>query len=130
MDTAALSLEARDFYSAFEMISLKPFKGEGFFRDLLAANSWAGTIFPNFFRAALDGQNSGNRTSPASGSRLIEATARMIHRPYLRYRLPQGTGVELSDHVVRLHATDHRSRLRGLFQDALQRTGLEAPPWI
>lgn len=54
----------------------------------------------------------------------------MIHRSYLRHRLPAGTGVELSDHVVRLHATDHRPRLRRLFLDALASLNIEAPPWI
>lgn len=54
----------------------------------------------------------------------------MIHRSYLRHRLDPGPGVELSDHVVRLHATDHRPRLRGEFLDALTKLGIEAPQWI
>jgi len=130
VDATAQAMPGRDFYGAFELVSLKPIKGEDAFVDLLRANSWVDPIFPNFLPSRLHGQNSVNRTVAAPRGRLLEATARMIHRPYLRYRLPNTTGVELSDHAVRLHATDHRTRLRGLFQDALQNIGVEAPPWI
>lgn len=130
VDATAQALPWRDFYGAFELVSLKPMGGEEAFCDLLRANPWVEPIFPNFLPSRLHGQNSANRTVAAPRGRLVEATARMIHRPYLRYRLPNTTGVELSDHVVRLHATDHRTRLRGLFQDALQNIGVEAPSWI
>ena len=130
VDTTAQALPWRDFYGAFELISLRPIKGEDAFADLLSANPWIEPIFPNFGRSRLHGQNPGNRNSEPPGGRLLEAAARMILRPYLRYRLPDRTGVELSDHVVRLHATDHRSRIRGLFQDALHNLGMEAPSWI
>ena len=131
VDATAQAMPWRDFYGAFELITLKPVKGEEAFDDLLRANPWIEPLFPNFLSSRLHGQNSTHRTHAASpGGRLLEITARMIHRPYLRYRLPDTTGVELSDHVVRLHATDHRTRLRGLFQDALQNIGVEAPSWI
>lgn len=131
VDATAQAMPWRDFYGAFEVISLRPFKGEEAFDDLLAANPWIESLFPNFLSSRLHGQNPAHRTTAASpGGRLLETTARMIHRPYLRYRLPKSTGVELSDHVVRLHATDHRTRLRGLFKDALQNIGVEAPSWI
>ncbi len=130
VDATAQALPWRDFYGAFELVSLKPLRGEAAFSDLLRANSWVEPIFPNFLPSRLHGQNPPNRTVAAPRGRLLEVTARMIHRPYLRYRLPNTTGVELSDHVVRLHATDHRTRLRGLFQDALQNIGVEAPSWI
>ena len=131
VDATAQAMPWRDFYGAFEVISLRPFKGEERFDGLLAANPWIESLFPNFLSSRLHGQNSPNRTHLASpGGRLLETTARMIHRPYLRYRLPKSAGVELSDHVVRLHATDHRTRLRGLFKDALQNIGVEAPSWI
>jgi hypothetical protein len=131
VDATAQAMPWRDFYGAFELITLKPFKGEEAFDDLLGANPWIEPLFPNFLSSRLHGQNPANRTNVASpGGRLLETTARMIHRPYLRYRLPDTAGVELSDHVVRLHATDHRTRLRGLFQDALQNIGVEAPSWI
>jgi len=130
VDATAQALPWRDFYGGFELISLKPLKGEEAFSELLAANPWIEPIFPNFLPSGVSGQNPGTRTALPSRGRLLEATARMIHRPYLRYRLPESTGVELSDHVVRLHATDHRPRIRGLFQDALHSIGLEAPSWI
>ena len=130
VDSSTQSLPWRDFYGAFELISLRPFAGQGAFSDLLDHNKWAEPMFPNFFRARLRGQNPANKTPAAPGGKLLEATARMIHRPYLRSRLSKGSGVELSDHVVRLHSTDHRDRLRNLFQDALDRLGVEAPPWI
>ena len=130
VDATAQSLPGRDFYGAFELISLKPLKGEDALAGLLEQNQWAQPMFPNFFRARLHGQNPGNKPLTASGGKLLEATARMIHRPYLRRRLPGSSGIELSDHVVRLHSTDHRDRLRGLFQDALKNIGVEAPPWI
>lgn len=130
VDVTAQALPWRDFYGGFELISLKPLSSEAAFADLIAANGWIEPMFPNFLPSRLHRQNSSNRILTASRGNLLEATARMIQRPYLRHRLPQGTGVELSDHVVRLHATDHRARLRGLFQDALQKIGMEAPPWI
>ena len=130
VDATAQALPWRDFYGAFELISLKTFKGEEAFCDLLRENPWVEPLFPNFLPSRLHGQNSVNRTVDPPRGRLLEATARMIHRSYLRYRLPDSTGVELSDHVVRLHATDHRTRLRGLFQDALRNIGVEAPSWI
>jgi len=131
IDVTAQALPRRDFYGAFEAISLRPFKGEDAFDDFLRANSWIDSLFPNFLSSRLHGQNSGNPTHAAPrGGRLLEITARMIHRPYLRYRLPESSGVELSEHVIRLHATDHRPRLRKLFQDALQNIGVEAPSWI
>lgn len=130
VDESALALPWRDFYGAFEMISLKPLHGDEAFKALLAANPWAEPLFPNFFRSRLHGQNPPHTHPRPSGRHILEAAARMIHRPYLRYRLPRGTGVELSDHVVRLHATDHRTRLRGLFRDALRNIGMEAPSWI
>ena len=131
VDTTAQAMPWRDFYGAFELITLRPFKGEPAFDELLQANPWIGPLFPNFLSSRLNGQNPANRTNPASqGRRLLENTARMIHRPYLRYRLPDTSGVELSDHVVRLHATDHRTRVRGLFQDALLNIGVKAPSWI
>lgn len=130
VDATAQSLPGGDFYSAFELVTLRPIAGERGYADLLRANPWAGTIFPNFVPAGLGGQNHGNLTTPTRAGQLLEATARMIHRPYLRSRLPKGAGVELSEHLVRLHATDHRPRVRGLFKQALDRMGLEAPPWI
>jgi hypothetical protein len=130
VDETAQGLPWRDFYGAFELISLKPLGEEQGTADLLDANPWVKPIFPNFLPARNSGQNPPNQKNDASGGSLLEAAARMIQRPYLRYRLPPSTGVELSDHVVRLHTTDHRTRLRALFQDALQRIGMEAPPWI
>ncbi|MBK5257240.1 MAG: hypothetical protein JJE39_14530 [Vicinamibacteria bacterium] len=130
VDATALALPWRDFYSGLELISLRPFKGAHVFGDLLRENLWIDPIFPNFLQSRPNRQNPGNQTSTVSGGRLLEATAKMIQQPYLRKRLPPGTGVELSNHVIRLHATDHRPRLRGLFQEALQNIGLEAPAWI
>lgn len=130
VDESAQALPWRDFYGGYELISLKPLTPEGGFDHLLAANPWVDSMFPNFPLSRGRGQNLSSQNSRSPGSRLLEATARMIQRPYLRYRLPPSTGVELSDHVVRLHTTDHRTRLRGLFQDALLSIGMEAPPWI
>lgn len=130
VDVTAQALPWRDFYGGYELISLKPLTPEGGFDDLLAANLWVDSIFPNFLPSRGRSQNLPNQKSRSPRSRLLEATARMIQRPYLRYRLPSSRGVELSDHVVRLHTTDHRTRLRGLFQDALLNIGMEAPPWI
>jgi hypothetical protein len=129
VDESAQALPWRDFYGAFELISLRPIRGEEALAGLLGANRWAEPLFPNFFQSRLNGQNLSHIKPQSRRPSLLEVAARMIHRPYLRYRLPQGSGVELSDHVVRLHATDHRTRLRGLFRDALQRTGMEAPSW-
>ena len=130
VDVTAQALPWRDFYGGYELISLKPLTPEGGFDDLLAANPWVESMFPNFLPSRSHSQNPPNQKSRSPRSRLLEATARMIQRPYLRYRLPSSRGVELSDHVVRLHTTDHRTRLRGLFQDALLNIGMEAPPWI
>ncbi len=130
VDETAQALPWRDFYGAFELISLRPLTGEQGFDDLLSANRWLEAIFPNFLPSRIRGQNPPNQKLTSPGSPLLEAAARMIQRPYLRYRLPQSTGVELSDHVVRLHTTDHRTRLRALYRDALQTIGMEAPPWI
>jgi hypothetical protein len=130
VDESAQGLPWRDFYGGYELISLKPLTSEAGLEDLLAANPWVDSMFPNFPPSRGRSQNPPNQNSRSPGSRLLEVTARMIQRPYLRYRLPSSTGVELSDHVVRLHTTDHRTRLRGLFQDALLSIGMEAPPWI
>jgi hypothetical protein len=130
VDETAFALPWRDFYGAFELVSLKPFKGEQVFDGLLSANSWAEPMFPNFFNSRVRVQNPPNQENAPESGPPLEAAARMILRPYLRSRLPVSSGVELSDHVVRLHATDHRGRLRGLFQDALNNIGVEAPPWI
>ena len=130
VDETAMALPWRDFYGGFELTSLRPFKGERVFAALLSENSWAEPMFPNFFNSGVHGQNPHNKETAAPGGRLLEAASRMILRPYLRSRLPVSSGVELSDHVVRLHATDHRGRLRELFQDALNNIGVEAPPWI
>jgi hypothetical protein len=131
VDPTAQALPWRDFYGAFEVISLKPFKGEAAFAEFLAANPWIDSLFPNFLSARLSRQNSANPTPAASpGGRLLENMSRMILRPYLRYRLPEGSGVELSEHSVRLHANDHRPGLRGRFRDALLNIGVEAPSWI
>jgi hypothetical protein len=131
VDVTAQSLPWRDFYGGFEAISLRPFKGEEGFGDFLRANPWIDSLFPNFLSARCSGQNPPTRTDQASpGGRLLEITARMITRPYLRYRLPEGPGVELSEHAVRLHITDHRPGLRGRLRDALQNLGVEAPSWI
>lgn len=130
VDETAQTLPWRDFYGGFELISLKPLTVEQGFDDLLSANRWVDPIFPNFLPSRIRGQNPPNQKLTSPGSPLLEAAARMIQRPYLRYRLPQSTGVELSDHVVRLHTTDHRTRLRAHYRDALQTIGMEAPPWI
>ena len=130
VDETALALPWRDFYGAFELISLRPLGAEQGIGPLLDANPWVEPIFPNFLLSRSRAQNPPNQKIGPSGGSVLEAAARMIQRPYLRYRLPASAGVELSDHVVRLHTTDHRTRLRGLFQDALLRIGMEAPPWI
>ena len=130
VDVTAQALPARDFYAAFELISLRALKGEQALVELLDANSWAKEIFPNFLPSAVHGQNPPHTPTRVPGRRLLEAAARMIHRPYLRHRLPESPGVELSDHVIRLHANDHRARIRGHFQDALHNIGVEAPSWI
>lgn len=130
VDESAQALPWRDFYGGYELISLKPLTADDGFDELLTENLWVDPMFPNFLPSRGRGQNPLNPKERSPGSRLLEVTARMIQRPYLRYRLPSSTGVELSDHVVRLHTTDHRTRLRGLFQDALLNIGMEAPPWI
>lgn len=130
VDETAQALPWRDFYGGFELISLKPLRSEEAFDELLGKNAWVEPMFPNFLPSRVNRQNPENRIPKAARGQLLEAAARMIQRPYLRYRLPKSSGVELSDHVVRLHTTDHRPRLRGLFQDALQKIGMEAPPWI
>ncbi len=130
VDSTAQALPWRDFYGGFELISLKTLKGEEALAELLWANDWAEPMFPNFFQSRLRGQNVRKTIPTPSKGQLLETAARMIQRPYLRHRLPPSSGIELSDHVVRLHATDHRSRLRGLFQDALRTLGMPAPPWI
>ena len=129
VDEQALALPWKDFYGAYELTSLKPFKGSPWMSTLVAANPWVETIFPNFHFSTDDGQNPLNQDIGGSG-RALEFLARMIQRTYLHYRLPQGSGVELSEHVVRLHTRDHRDRLRASFAAALHKTGLEAPPWI
>ena len=129
VDETALELPWRDFYGGFELISLKPLRGREWIQKIGRANPWVDSIFPNFLLSAESGQNPVTEFSPGPSPGL-EFLARMIHRSYLRYRLPAGSGVELSDHVVRLHTRDHRVRLKGLFQDALQRIGMELPPWI
>lgn len=130
VDVTAQALPWRDFYGGFELISLRPLTPESGLDELLAANPWVELLFPNFLPSRDRGQNPPNPDIRRPGNRLLEVTARMIQRPYLRHLLPPSDGVELSDHVVRLHSTDHRARLRGLFQDALQTIGMEAPPWI
>lgn len=130
VDVRAQELPWRDFYGGFELISLKVLRGEEGFDDLVAANPWVEKMFPNFFRSRVHGQNPCNKNLDVSRGRVLEATARMIQRSYLRYRLPNTPGVELSNRVIRLHTSDHRERLRGLFKDALRNIGMEAPSWI
>ena len=121
VDSTAQALPWRDFYGGFELISLKPLTGESAFDELVAANPWVEPMFPNFFRSRPRVQNSAQQFQTSPSGSFLEAASRMIYRPYLRHRLPKGSGIELDDHVVRLHATDHRDRLRSRFQVALER---------
>ena len=130
VDTSALRLPGSDYYSAFELISLRPFAGASALSDLWNANGWAREVFPNFVPDGVRGQNAAQPEKPSARPHLLEATARMIHRPYLRRRLPRSAGVELSANAVRLHSTDHRPVVTRRFREALGELGLEAPPWI
>lgn len=132
VDETAAEFQERDFYTAFELVSLKPLDtpaSSGYAR-LLQSNLWASEIFPNFFRSGLVVQNPRHTVELAGRPTLLERASRMIYKTYLKNRLPKGPGIELGDRVVRLHTNDHRARLRAEFQRVLAPLGVEAPPWI
>jgi hypothetical protein len=111
----ALALPERDRFTAAELVGLRPLAGGDTYRRFVAANAWVADRHPNFVAAH---EREAEAVAPRAGGRRLEAlldvlgaglferAVRSVLRAYLRGRV-RGSGVDLSDGRLKLHAHDH-----------------------
>jgi hypothetical protein len=144
VDERASALEHRDFYTAYELISLRPLDpsmAEAHAR-LLDANAWARVVFPNFFDR-FEGRLESARFGPSPGAwqnprqaksvppaPYRERASRMIYRTYLSHRLGRTSDLYLGDRVIRLHPQSRRDEVHRRFSSRLAQLEVPVPRWI
>jgi len=128
VDEDALDLPERDLFTGAEIVGMKPLAGRGAYRRFVAANDWAGPLFPNFFAsyeseaAALPEAGAPRwleKILELGGAPFVEAVARRLLGAHLERKARSAPGVVLARHRLKLHTQDHRPRLMGLFSSAL-----------
>ncbi len=118
VDETALTLPEQDYYTAHQVIHLRPVVGYDPYLAFWAANPWVTRLFPNAHPWPLEGT-----AGPRVGSRWLERALDGLGGPLwnrvglwlLRWWLRPKTGPEsalrLTPHVLKLHLRDYRQRI-------------------
>lgn len=132
VDEEAEALPETDWFTAAEIVGMKPLAGREAYRRFVSANAWAARHFPNFFGLyESEGEDVPEVRCPRAVERLLdlvaapllEGVSRRLLGSYLRWRMRGAPGVVLTPHRLKLHTLDHRSRFSALFAAALREAG-------
>jgi hypothetical protein len=129
----ALAFEPPDLFTASQVINLKPLTGDALFREIVAANPFVRTHYPNFHLPDSGGlgirQSSVLRACKRVAevaflwpSAFVEGMCRRGYRQYLRGRASTWESpdqVTLGDTVLKLHTRSHRARVMREFDRAV-----------
>jgi hypothetical protein len=131
VDEGALHIPARDFFTAHQVLTLKPVYGLGVYERFVRENAWVKEHFPNFtphreetpFRAREGRMKRGIERLLTKGGDGMEEAVRGLYGRYLRRRLgPSGgrSGVVLTPHRLQLNVVDHKGEVARRFEEALK----------
>lgn len=130
----SLVFEPQDFYTASQIIGMKPITGTDTFRAILDANPFVRTFFPNYHAPARGhvaiAQGRLFRRGRAAVEVLLTPVAALVERlcrwsygTYLRRRAPSWQSpeqVELGVDRLKLHTRSHRHEILHRFDAAVQ----------
>ncbi len=133
VDEGALHIPARDFFTAHQVLTLKPVYGLDVYERFVRENAWVRDHFPNFtphleetpFRVREGRMKRGMERLLARGWDGVEEAIRGLYGRYLRRRLrPSGEreGVVLTPHRLQLNVVDHKGEVARRFEEALKAT--------
>lgn len=134
---SALALEQSDWFTANQVIALRPVDGRPVFEALLDANPFVRRWFPNAEpAAAFPTLPTGSRMMRLTVERMLrpvgtwlERTCRWIYEGHLRHReatWPSPGQVRLSADVLKLHTRSHRESILARHAALLEAAGLSA----
>ncbi len=118
IDETALTLPEQDYYTAHQVIHLRPVVGYDHYLAFWAANPWVARLFPNAHPWPPEGP-----ALPKVGSRWLEWVLDVLGGPFwnwvglwlLRWWLRSKAGPEsalrLTPHVLKLHLHDYRKHV-------------------
>ena len=152
VDEGALHIPARDFFTAHQILTLKPVYGLRVYERFVRENAWVKAHFPNLepyseetpFRVREGRVKRGIERLLARGWDGVEEAVRGLYGRYLRRRLrPSGEreGVILTPHRLQLNVVDHKGEVARRFEEALKTSppspllkergeGQVAPPFL
>lgn len=131
VDEEALHVPARDFFTAHQILALKPVYGLRVYERFVRENEWVRTHFPNLTPCREETPFAAPecRTKRVVERLLarwwngVEETIRGLYGRYLRRRLrPSGerSGVILTPHRLQLNVVDHKGEIVRRFEEALK----------
>jgi hypothetical protein len=134
LDEAALCLPEHDWFTAAEIVGLRPLAGGEAHRRFVEANGWLASRFPNFFEARALLASLPPAGAPAWLERLLDLgpaplferlARRVLGRHFRRQWGEQREGVRLSSSRLKLHPVDHGPRLRAAFDRSVRDLGCD-----
>lgn len=109
----------RDFYTAHQIISLKPYKDNGALGLFIFRNGWVNNFFPNF-RVRMTNYKS--RTFVYSIFLPINLIIMNFYKIIYRVKLKGKNGsLYFTSHSIKLHSNDHREKIIRLFNKEWER---------
>ncbi|MSS73735.1 MAG: glycosyltransferase family 1 protein [Candidatus Latescibacteria bacterium] len=131
VDEEALRVPARDFFTAHQILALKPVYGVQVYERFVRENAWVKAHFPNFtpylketpFPVREGRMKRVAERLLARGWDGVEEVIRSVYGRYLRRKVatPGGrSGVSLSPHRLQLNVVDHKEEIARRFAEALQ----------
>ena len=135
---SALALEQPDWFTASQVIGLRPVDGRAVFEALLDANPFVRRWFPNAEPASTFPHLPAGRAAIRQMAERVlgpvdtwlERTCRWIYERHLRHReatWPSPGQVRLSADVLKLHTRSHRESILARHAALLGAAGLNAP---
>lgn len=119
IDESDLKLnDQRDFYTAHQIISLKPYRDKGSLQLFLFRNGWINYFFPNFEIKEAEYRPRAFRYKifiPLN--KLIKNLYKFHYRIKIKNSSSAGS-LRLTDHRIKLHTNDNRERIVRLFNEA------------
>lgn len=135
IDETALTLPEQDYYTAHQVIHLRPLVGYDHYLAFWTANPWVTRLFPNAHPCPPD-RTAGGRV----GSRWLEWVLDVLGGPlwneaglwllrwWLRPKVSPASALRLTSHVLKLHLYDYRQRVLARLERLWPKT--EATPTV
>src|SRR5690554_441381 len=98
----------RDFYTAHQIISLKPIKNEVKLNQFFNANKWINNFFPNFSRNENSSASSYDLFILIPLNKILKFFYRFLYR---RKIISNQDSIILNDFTIKLHTNDNRQKI-------------------